>query len=88
MHVCEIISKRSNCLYCLLNLFTNRVMRNVDKIIEIFAQRKNRKSFFLTFHAFSQKCVVVMLLVKKIRDFSRNEIARQAALCYCAFTQS
>ena len=51
LHVCEIISKRPNCLYCLLNLFTNRVMRNVDKIIEIFAQWKNRKScFFIAMH--------------------------------------
>ena len=43
-----------NCLNCLkvLNVeraFTNRVMRNVDKIIDIFAQRKNRKSFSFWF---------------------------------------
>ena len=39
---------RLNCL-AVLNVeraFTNRLMRNVDKIIDIFGQRKNRKSFF------------------------------------------
>ena len=88
LHVCEIISKRSNYLYCLLNLFTNRVMRNVDKIIDIFAQRKNRKSFFSDFPSIFPKMRCCNASRKKIRDVSRNKIVRQAALCCCAFTQS
>ncbi len=30
----------------IVRAFTNRVMRNVDKIVDIFGQRKNLKSYF------------------------------------------
>jgi hypothetical protein len=46
---CSMAQRRLNCL-AVLNIeraFTNRVMRNADKIVDIFGQRKNRKSYFL-----------------------------------------